>query len=143
MPTPEQKERLNALTALFTSYRFPEVVEAWRQIQHYLEKDNTPLPAYHHSHLEHFIYELARLLKAPSQWDKFDQKVFALLEQVWRKAPPQWHNPKLVLATAWAKNIWEEHTDLKTFEEVLGVLTKYGLKQQDIWEHLEAGFILE
>lgn len=143
MPTPEQKERLNALTALFTSYRFPEVVEAWRQIQHYLEKDNTPLPAYHDSHLEHFIYELARLLKAPSQWDKFDQKVFALLEQVWRKAPPQWHNPKLVLATAWAKNIWEEHTDLKTFEEVLGVLTKYGLKQQDIWEHLEAGFLLE
>lgn len=143
MSSTEQKERLNTLTASFTSYRFPEVVEAWNQIRLYLGQEGAPLPAYHHSHLEHFIYELARLLKAPSQWDKFDEKVFALLEQVWRKAPPQWHNPKLVLATAWAKNIWEEHTDLKTFEEVLGILTKYGVKQQDIWEHLEAGFILE
>lgn len=143
MSTAEQKEQVNALNAFFTGFRFPEVVEAWQQIRQYLEDDGSPMPAYHPSHLEYFNYELATLLKAPSQWDKFDQKVFALLEQVWRKAPPQWHNPKLVLATAWAKNIWQQYSDRKTFDEVMGVLTKHGLKQQDIWENLAAGFILE
>lgn len=144
MPTPEQKEQLNALTASFTSYRFPEVVEAWRQIQQYLELDEAPLPAYHDSHLEHFIYHLAGLMSHPAQWNDFDHKVLALLEQIWKSnSGAGWHNPKIVLITAWARQIWEQYPDQESFEAVLKVLTKYGLRKQDIWESLQDDFVLE
>lgn len=143
MPTAEQKKQLDNLTASFSSYRFPEVVEAWKQIHHYLEQDNIPLPAYHDSHLQYFNYQLAGLLAHPSHWNNFDQKVIALLEQLWQSTASNWHNPRSILIHAWAREIWKQYPDQQSFDAVLAVLKKYGLQNQHIWEALNDDFVLE
>lgn len=143
MPTAEQKKQLNTLTASFSSYRFPEVVEAWKQIHDYLEQDNIPMPPYHDSHLEYFNYQLTSLLAHPAYWNNFDQKVIALLEQLWKSTASTWHNPKSILIHTWARVIWNQYPDQNSFEAVQAVLKKYGLQKQDIWAALNDDFALE
>jgi len=143
MPTTEQKKQLDTLTASFTSYRFPEVVEAWKQIHDYLDQDNIPMPPYHDSHLQYFNYQLTGLMAHPAHWNSFDRKVIALLEQIWKSTASGWHNPKSFLIHAWARVIWKQYPDQESFEGVLAVLKKYGLQKQDIWEALNDDFVLE